>query len=76
MNIEWSALGSVVLWGVIIGAGLPALFAVGVRMLVVPVGPDGERHPALGRRVVAWACFTVIIVAILGAVAFLAAGGH
>ncbi|SDS00915.1 hypothetical protein SAMN04489860_0588 [Paraoerskovia marina] len=76
MNIEWSALGSVIIWGILIGAGLPALFALGVKTLAVPAGPDGERHPSLGRRVGAWTCFGVIILAIVGAVVFIASGGH
>lgn len=33
MNIEWSALGQVVVAGLIVGAGLPTLFALGLKLL-------------------------------------------
>lgn len=76
MNIEWSALGSVVIWGVLVGAGLPTLFAIGVRLLAAPAGPDGQHHPSPMRRLGAGACFTVIVLAVIAAVVFIAAGGH
>jgi hypothetical protein len=31
--IEWSALGQVLVAGVLVGAGIPALFALGLRLL-------------------------------------------
>jgi hypothetical protein len=33
MSIEWSALGQVVVAGLIVGAGLPTLFALGLKLL-------------------------------------------
>ncbi|WP_062077278.1 hypothetical protein [Demequina globuliformis] len=74
--IEWAALGNVLLFGVIVGAGLPALFALGVRLLAGPGAKDDSGQVATGRVVAAWLCFGVTIVAILGAVAYIAAGGH
>ncbi len=71
--IDFSALSSVVIAGVVLGAGLPALFAVGVRALV-PVA--GATAPTLGRKSFAYACFGICALAILGGVAFLAYGGH
>ncbi|MDN4472336.1 hypothetical protein [Demequina zhanjiangensis] len=74
--IEWSALGQVVLFGLIVGAGLPALFAVGVRALAGTGARDEDGHVRGSRAAVAIACFAVIIAAIVGAIVYIAAGGH
>ncbi|WP_275002324.1 hypothetical protein [Promicromonospora iranensis] len=39
--IEWSALGQVLVAGVLVGAGIPALFALALR-LWAGTTPDGE----------------------------------
>ena len=72
--VEWGALANIVFFGVIIGAGLPTLYALGVRSL------DSSAR-AVGRsatlyRAGAYACFAVVVLVILGALAFIAAGGH
>jgi len=51
--IEWGALGQVLVAGLVVGAGIPALFALGLRLLAGTTagsatgtapgsGPDGE----------------------------------
>ncbi|NQX13223.1 hypothetical protein HQQ80_16475 [Microbacteriaceae bacterium VKM Ac-2855] len=57
----------VLLVGLLLGAGLPALFALGVRQLAVAEGDlDGRRGSA---RAVAVGCFVAaIVVALLGVV--------
>ena len=40
--IDWSALGQVVAFGLLVGAGLPALFALGVRALEGPGSRPAE----------------------------------
>ena len=40
--IEWGALANVVIAGLVVGAGLPALFAVGVRALAGPGSRDAD----------------------------------
>jgi hypothetical protein len=74
--IKWRALADVVVVGLIVGAGLPALFALGVRALAGP----GSRNDA-GRRsavhvAVAVACFAVVLAAIATAIVIIAGGGH
>ena len=71
--IDFSALSSVVIAGVVLGAGLPALFAVGVKALV-PRG--GATEVGAGYKTIAYLCFGICALAILGGVAFLAYGGH
>ncbi len=71
--VDVNALLSVVVAGVVLGAGLPALFAVGVKTLTPAVGAT---QVALSRKLLAGLCFGVCALAVLGGVAFLAYGGH
>ena len=72
--IEWGALLNILVFGVLIGAGLPAAYALGVRSLDASSRFTGGA--ATVRKAGAYACFSVIVFAILGALAFIVAGGH
>ncbi len=73
--IEWGALANIIVIGVLVGAGLPALFAVGVRLLAGP-GSTVDGQVPLRRRVLAGLCFALVLAAIVGAIVYIAAGGH
>ncbi len=45
--VEWSALGQVVVAGLVLGAGIPALFALGLRLVA---GTSQEDPDAAQRR--------------------------
>lgn len=72
--IEWGALLNIVLFGVLIGAGLPAMYAIGVRALDASARATGGA--ATLRKVGAYACFGIVAAAILFALGFIVAGGH
>ncbi len=80
---EALALGEVLLVALLLGAGLPALFALGVRALArgsaTETSADGVtvRVPAARPvgRVVAAACFAVVVVVVLLGIAVIVAGG-
>ena len=75
--VEWDALAQVVAFSVLVGAGLPALFALGVRALEGPGSrPAKGADRPLVRVIAAWACFGLVGAAALGAVIFIASGGH
>jgi len=75
--VEWDALAQVAIFGIIVGAGLPALFALGVRALDGPGTQRGKGQPRPRFRVIlAWTCFGLVAAAALGAVIFIASGGH
>jgi hypothetical protein len=76
--IEWGALAQVVVAGLLVGAGIPALFALGLRLLSVPGGgADGvAARPALARRIGGLACFAVVVAAVVAGIVFLVSGGH
>ena len=74
--IEWSALGNVVFVGILVGAGLPALFALGVRAIASDSARDENGHIPLIRRLVAWISFGVAIAASFAGISLLVVGGH
>lgn len=61
--------------GILLGAGLPAIFAIGMR-LQSPASADGSMStaPAVGRRVAGIACFVVVVAAVLFGLAVLVGG--
>jgi len=72
----------ILLVGIVLGAGLPTLFALGVRTLAWADGGDLKenlagtahtKHP--WGRVVAYALFTIVVLCILGSIAFIVASG-
>jgi hypothetical protein len=70
------ALVKVLVFGIIAGAGLPALFAVGVRSQAVGAGTIGGQHLAGDRRplmtALAYVCFALVAVAVVTGVLFVA----
>ncbi len=74
--VDVHALLNVVVVGLIVGAGLPALFAVGVRSLA---GPGSREDTGKRSRVhvgAAVASFGTVVAAIVVAVALIVSGGH
>jgi hypothetical protein len=74
--VEWGALAKVVVLGVVLGAGLPTLFAVGVRALAGPGSLDASGRRPRQRVVVAAASFGVLAAASVAAIVIIGAGGH
>ncbi|WP_069385729.1 hypothetical protein [Cellulosimicrobium cellulans] len=90
--IEIDSLLKVVVAGLIVGAGLPALFALGVRLAAgrttpaavdaegAQLTPSGEvvtvERASNARIVAAGVCFLVVVLAVAGGILFLASGGH
>jgi len=74
--IEWNALVDVVVISLIVGAGLPALFALGVRALAgTGSRNDAGRIPRI-RVTAAFACFAVVFGAIFSAIVLIGSGHH
>ena len=66
--IDFTALGKILVVGLLAGAGLPALFAVGLRFLSVPAATPAGRAPKLSDNpthlILASLCFFVVVAAI------------
>ena len=74
-----SSLWQVVLVGLLFGAGLPAVFALGLRALDSGAsdlsdttdGTERARVPTVTGRVLAWSCFAVVLIAIAAGILML-----
>jgi hypothetical protein len=83
LNFALEAAWKVLLAGLILGAGLPALFAVGIRSLAWGAGGEAEVHesgvtgptPRPIGTVLGWALFVVVVLAALLGITFIVASG-
>ncbi len=78
ITLAFEGAGQVLLVGILLGAGLPMIFAFGIRALSYGVGgaADIEAHePHLIGKVLAGLCFTVVILAVLAGVGAIVASG-
>ncbi len=81
MNQLWLAREGgfhVLLAGMVLGAGLPLIFSLGIRALSYGVGGDADivnhkPHPVA--RIVAYLCFAIVILAILYGIAVIVSHG-
>jgi hypothetical protein len=72
--VNWSALWKIIVLGLLAGAGLPAIFAIGLRFLslkpagavATTAGPDGDRVYAgnVAGLLAAAVCFAIVLAAI------------
>jgi len=74
--VEWGALAEVLVVGLIIGAGLPALFAIGVRALAGPGSRDAGGHRSPFHIAIGVTCFAIVVAAITLAIVIIASGHH
>jgi hypothetical protein len=83
LSLEFQAIWRILLLGLLLGAGLPAIFALGIRSLALGAGGDAEVHAAgtagstghpVG-RVLAAICFLVVILAIVLGITYIVASG-
>jgi hypothetical protein len=73
---NYSSALKILVFGLLIGAGLPALFAVGVRVSANGAGV-GERNGAAGQKspmlvVLSWVLFALVLLAVIVGVLFIA----
>lgn len=71
------SLVKVLVVGLALGAGLPAIFALGIRSLAtVEPGPDGTARITTAGRIGAAACFGVVVLAVIVGIVWIVSGGH
>ena len=86
MQLFWDSAWKVVIWSVVLGAGLPALFAVGVRTTVLAnagrpgLEAGGESAPRTPGhrgvyRVIGVVCFALVVAAVVIGLTIIAATG-
>ncbi|EME19273.1 hypothetical protein [Rhodococcus triatomae] len=73
------SLWQVIAVGLLLGAGLPALFAVGLRLIgTADPGTAAPGTAVVGARsrlavVAGWACFAIVVIAIVTGILFIMA---
>lgn len=68
----------VLLVGIVIGAGLPAIFAVGIRSLAYGTGGDAEVTHEAGHpigKLVGYLCFAIVLAVIAMGITIVVSGG-
>ena len=78
-----NSLWQVIVVGLLLGAGLPALFAIGLRVMhggalgVDEHGNTTTAHPTLVRMAIAFLCFGVVVAVVAAGIVFIVVnGGH
>lgn len=64
--------------GLVLGAGLPAIFAVGIKSMAYGVGGDAEADHAAPHpvgRIGGYACFAIVLLAIALGIAIIVSSG-
>jgi hypothetical protein len=82
LELMWEDIWKILLTSLILGAGLPALFAVGIRSMAYGTGGDAEEHAAgvapaphpVG-RIVAYLCFAVVLLVVALGITLIVATG-
>ena len=78
VTLALDAAWKVLIAGLVLGAGLPAIFALGIRSMAYGVGGDAEisharPHP-IG-RIGGYICFAIVLAAIALGITFVVASG-
>jgi len=78
VSLWLDAAWRVLLAGLVLGAGLPAIFAVGIRSLAVGAGdeaPGARPAPHAAGRALAVLCFAIVLAVVALGIALIVAGG-
>jgi hypothetical protein len=66
--INLAAVGKIMLFGLLVGAGLPALFAAAVRLNAIGAGAGSRTHTVAPRHpVLIWLSWVIVTLVVLGA---------
>jgi hypothetical protein len=84
LSLEWQAVWKILVVGIILGAGLPALFATGIRSLAFGTGGEAEEHTAGGGlaaphpigRAIAYLCFAVVLLIVVLGIVYIVVTGQ
>jgi hypothetical protein len=83
LSLEFQAIWKILVVGIILGSGLPALFAVGIRSMAYGQGGEAEVHAAgtaaprphpVGQAI-AYLCFAIVLIAVALGITYIVATG-
>ncbi|GAA1387943.1 hypothetical protein [Luteococcus peritonei] len=78
LSMFFSAIGQVLLIGLLVGAGLPALFSVGIKAMAYGVGGDAEISHESGHpvgKVIGYLCFALVLACIALGISIVVSSG-
>lgn len=78
LQLFGNAISQVLIGAIVFGAGLPALFAVGIRSMAVAAGGTAETshaNPKPAMKVVGYLCFAVVLLGIALGLAIILSSG-
>lgn len=78
LSLALEGAWKVLLAGLVLGAGLPTIFAFGIRSLAWGTGGDAEvshEQPHPVGRILAYLCFALVLAAIVIGITFIVASG-
>ncbi|GAB6898232.1 hypothetical protein [Kineosporia succinea] len=82
LSLEWQAIWKIFVVSVILGAGLPALFALGIRAMAFGTGGEAEEHaagvspaPHPAGRALAFVIFALVLLVVALGIMVIVAGG-
>lgn len=78
LSMFFTAIGQVLLIGLLVGAGLPALFSVGIRAMAYGTGGDAELSHATGHpvgKLVGYLCFALVLACICLGISIVVSSG-
>lgn len=78
LTTEVQTMGLILVVALVLGAGLPVLFSVGIRAMAYGAGGDAEESHAAGHpvgRVVAVICFAVVLACVAVGITYVVASG-
>ncbi|OBB14351.1 hypothetical protein A5761_17830 [Mycolicibacterium setense] len=71
--INLVAVGKILLFGLAVGASVPTLFAIGVRLHIAGDVADGPSHPRNRLLVgLSWVMFALVLIVVVAGVLFIA----
>ncbi|MEL4504195.1 hypothetical protein AAEX63_03830 [Luteococcus sp. H138] len=73
-----TAIAQVLIVGLLVGAGLPALFSVGIRAMAYGAGGDAEISHQAGHpigKVIGYLCFALVLACIAMGIAIVVSSG-
>lgn len=73
MHLFFDAAWKVAVWGLVLGAGIPLVFSIGVRETA---GVSDQETPPLLNRVLGIVCFVIVVYAVVSGLMIIIGAGQ
>src|SRR5258708_3475484 len=81
LSLEWQAVWKILVAGIILGSGLPALFALDIRSMAYGTGGDAEAGTSLAQphpagKALAYLCFAIVLILVAVGIMYIIVTGQ